>query len=236
MASRKEEKERLKAERLERERQAQAGERRKRMVGYGVGGVLAVAAVVALLAVALSGGDGDAEGGDAAGGGGGDGASAYPEGSVPEQRITDLDQAVEAAGCELEESRSEGNTHVEPGTDVSYKGNPPTSGDHYPVPAEDGVYDEQPQIGNLVHAHEHGRVVIQFDPEVPEGVKGDLLALYEEDPYHMILSPNATDMPYEVAATAWTRTLGCEEVSPEAFDAIRAFRDEFRDEGPEFVP
>ena len=41
---------------------------------------------------------------------------------------------------------------------------------------------------------------------------------------------------YEMAATAWTRTLGCPKMNDKAFDAIRAFRDEYRDQGPEFVP
>jgi len=47
VASRKEQKEALRRERLEREREAAEQARRKRMVGYGVGGVLALAAVVA---------------------------------------------------------------------------------------------------------------------------------------------------------------------------------------------
>jgi hypothetical protein len=233
MASRKEEKEQLRTERLERERQAKSAERRKRLVGYGVGGVLAVAALAAIVVVLV--------GGDGSGGGGSESeqaASAYPEGgTVPAAEVTNLQDAVDGASCQLEESESEGNEHVEPPTDVQYQANPANSGDHYPVDwTEDGVYTEQPELERLVHAHEHGRIVVQFDPAVSEDVKADLLALYEEDPYHMILTPNATDMPYQVAATTWTRTLGCEEMGPQVFDAIRAFRDEFRDEGPEFVP
>jgi hypothetical protein len=231
MASRKEQKERLKAERLEREREAQAAERRKRLVGYGAGGVLVVGVIIALAVVILAG-----RGDDGGSAGGTELASTgdFPEGSVPPQEITDLEEAVEAANCKLSEDEAEGNTHTD--QPVEYEANPPTSGDHFPVPAEDGVYTEQPETEELVHSHEHGRIIIQFDPAVPESVKGDLKALYDEDPYHMILTPNATDMPYEVAATTWTRTLGCQEMNEEVFDAIRAFRDEYRDEGPEFVP
>lgn len=230
MASRKEEKERLKAERLERERQAQAGERRKKLVGYGVGGVLACAALVAIVLVFVTGAG---NGGDSAAG---SADADYPEGSVPEQQIADLDEAAEAANCEVLELDSEGNAHVEPPTEVEYQASPPNSGDHYPSDwTEDGVYGEQPELERLVHAHEHGRIIIQFDQAVPDEVKGGLKALYDEDPYHMILTPNATDMPYEVAATTWTRTLGCEQMNEQVYDAIRAFRDDFRDEGPEFV-
>jgi hypothetical protein len=231
MSSRREQKERLKAERLERERQAQAAERRKRLVGYGVGGVLALAAVVAIL-VALLGGGGGASGSES------DlvAMGEYPEGSVPPPETADLEEAARAANCKLEESPEEGNAHVSTDTNVEYQANPPTSGDHYAVPADDGAYTETPPTEALVHSLEHGRIFIQFDPAVPESVKGDLKALYDEDPYHMVIAPNDTDMPYEVAATAWTRTLGCPKMNDKVFDAIRAFRDEYRDEGPEFVP
>lgn len=231
MASRKEQKERLKAERLERERQAQSAERRKRLVGWGAGGVLVVAVLAALVVVVFAGGDG--------GNGGGAepvSSSEFPEGSVPPEETADLEEAANAADCKVEETDVEGNEHVPPDTQVEYEANPPTSGDHFAVPADDGAYTEAPETGALVHALEHGRVFVQFDPAAPESVKGDLKALYDEDPYHMIIAPNETDMPYEVAATTWTRALVCEQMGEEAFDAIRAFRDEYRDEGPEFVP
>ncbi len=233
MASRKEQKERLKAERLERERQAQSAERRKQLVGYGAGGVLVVGVIVALVVVILAGGNDD---GGAAGGAELASADEFSEGSVPAQDVTDLEEAADAAGCKLKESPSEGNEHVPPDTEVEYGTNPPTSGDHFAVPADDGAYVEAPETSALVHSLEHGRIFIQFDPAAPESVMGDLKALYDEDPYHMIIAPNETDMPYEVAATAWTRTLGCPEMNEDVFDAIRAFRDEYRDEGPEFVP
>jgi hypothetical protein len=51
----------------------------------------------------------------------------------------------------------------------------------------------------------------------------------------MLMFPNP-DMPYEVAATAWTSMITCDSYGPEAIDALRAFRDEFRGLGPESVP
>ena len=47
---------------------------------------------------------------------------------------------------------------------------------------------------------------------------------------------NVTDMPYEVAATAWTQLLGCKTLNDRTFDALRAFGDRYVDEGPERVP
>jgi len=231
MASRKEQKERLKAERLERERQAQSADRRKRLVGYSLAGVLAIALVIGLGVLALGGvlGGGDSSGSTTSQG-------EYPEGSVPPVETADLEEAARTADCKLETSPEEGSTHVSTDTDVQYEANPPTSGDHYEVPAEDGAYTETPLTETLVHTLEHGRIFIQFDPAAPETVKGDLKALFDEDPYHMVIAPNDTDMPFEVAATAWTQSLGCPKMNDDVFDAIRAFRDEYRDQGPEFVP
>lgn len=228
MSSRREQKEALRAERQAREQQAAAAERRKRLVGYGAGGVLSLAALVAIVVVLASGGDGGGAGEPSAE------AGDFPAGSVPPVEVTDFEEAADAAGCKLEENPEEGSTHVtEP---VEYKANPPTSGDHDQIPAEDGAYTDAPPKENLVHSLEHGRILIQYSPDVPDSVKGDLKALFDEAPYHMIIAPNETDMPYQVAATAWNQVLGCEEMNPQVFDAIRAFREEFLDKGPEFVP
>ncbi len=230
MSSRREQKEALKSERLEREREAKAAERRKRLVGYGAGGALVVAAAIALIVVLVAGGDG------ASGGVTPPGSDELPEGSVPPVETADLDEAVKASGCKLTQDEDEGSTHVPNDQEVEYRANPPTSGDHWAVPAEDGAYTEPPPSEELVHSHEHGRVMIQYDPATDEATKANLTALFDEDPYHMIITPNETDMPYEVAATTWTRTLGCEEMNDQVYDAIRAFKDEYRDQGPEFVP
>lgn len=227
MASRKDEKERLKAERLARERDAAAAARRKRLVGYGAGGGLAVAAVVAVIVVIAAGGG---NGGSASGGARGE----FPEGSVPPTTTADLQQAARAADCKLENFPEQGNGHVR--TSVDYETNPPTSGDHNPIPAEDGAYTDAPETEALVHSLEHGRVIIQFDPGAPDAVKGDLKALFDELQYHVILTPNETDMPFEVAATAWTQSVGCPQLNERAFDAIRAFYQQYVDQGPEFVP
>src|SRR6266508_152341 len=58
MASRKEEKERLRAQRLAAERSAQSGGRRRLYAGYAVAGILTVAVIAGLVAVIASGGGG----------------------------------------------------------------------------------------------------------------------------------------------------------------------------------
>jgi hypothetical protein len=234
MSHRREQKEALRQQRLEEQQRAGEAARRKRLVGYGAAGVLVVAAIVALAVVALAGG------GDDGGGGGGDGGSgatvSYPDDppAIPQAREFDLKKAAQAAGCKLQNPRNEGATHVT--SPVKYKANPPTSGNHHPNPAQDGAYESNPGTEHLVHALEHGRIEIQFRPNAPQRVIDQLKALYDEDTYHTILLPNGTKMPFLVAATAWDHSLGCTQMNDRVFDAIRSFKDTYRDKGPEFVP
>src|SRR4051812_32379141 len=107
MASRKEQKEALRAERLEREREAATKERRRRLVGYGVGGALVLAVIAVIAVLAVSGGG--------SGGGDGDGQSAsadFPKGTAPAQRTTELSAAAQAAGCKLSHPANEGRGHT----------------------------------------------------------------------------------------------------------------------------
>ena len=149
---------------------------------------------------------------------------------------TDLEEAADAASCDLElDLPDEGNTHISPSKPTSYDTSPPTSGDHDQVPLADGAYAETPEERYFVHSMEHGRVLILYNPDLPEEDQLALKGAFEEDPDGMALFPYP-DMPYDVAATAWTQLLGCDTYSPEALDAIREFRDEFRGKGPEAIP
>jgi hypothetical protein len=227
MASRKDEKERRRQERLERERTQADEARRRRLYAIVAGSLLALAAVVAVVvAIAAGGGDGD-------GGGGGGQKLDVDAVAPPVQQAGELNAAAKAADCRLENPPIEGRTHVEE-DDVKYKTNPPTSGNHYPIPAEDGAYAGSPPINRLVHSLEHGRILVWYDPAIPRRRLGQLKGLFDEDPYHMIVVPNRR-MPYKVAATAWGHLAGCRKVTDETFDLLRAFRDRYRDKGPEFA-
>ena len=242
MSSRKEQKEQMRQERMRREQEAKAAQRRKQLVGYGVGGALAVAAVVIVVVLLASGGDD---------GGGTDPASAdvYPTGvSIPGpgQLATDLEAAADAAGCELESNRAESRDHVEdPNESLTYEQNPPNSGRHFALPADDGIYEEAPDKEELVHTLEHGRVIIWFQPDLPGDARGALRTLFEEDSHQLVVTPNQTQMPYAVAATAWNadppplgsgQTLGCPRYNERVLDALRAFAGEHRGNGPEPIP
>ena len=127
---------------------------------------------------------------------------------LPAVAIERLDNAAQAAGCELRSPRNEGVAHeAREFTAADYRSNPPTSGTHFPQWAADGVYEPgtTPPLGELVHALEHGRVQLQYAedaaPETPARLR--LLVDELEGGYHLLLFQNRTGMPYAVAATAW---------------------------------
>jgi hypothetical protein len=227
MSHRREQKEALRRERELREQQARAAQQRKRMVGYGAAGLIAT-------------------GGDDAGSGPGEAGNVFPDGgSFPEQTLFDVGPAARAAGCELQEKRATSREHTTSlDQAVKYNTNPPTTGRHYQIPAQDGIYGQAPRDEELVHTMEHGRVIIWVKPSLPEDQRADIRALVEDDPYQMVLVPRR-NMPSAVAATAWHaepapngagRLLLCDEVNDKTFDALAAFRDENRSQGPEPVP
>jgi len=50
-----------------------------------------------------------------------------------------------------------------------------------------------------------GRIELQYRPGAPATVIGQMRSLFNErGAYHSLLFENNTNMPYEVAATAWT--------------------------------
>jgi hypothetical protein len=238
VSSRQEEKERRRLERQAREQAEASKAANKRRLQLVAGGVLGLAAIAAVIAAVVSGGGG--------GGGGSSKASAdYVNASLPAKKISDFDAAVKAAGCTFKTYPSEGRSHLPSDTAVNnkYKTNPPTSGDHRPTPAQDGVYapGNSPDKENAVHALEHGRIELEYKKGASKQVQGQVNALFNEklkgvEGYHKLMFENNTNMPFEVAAVAWTQLLGCPTMNAQVPDAIRAFEDRFVNKGPEIIP
>lgn len=228
MSSRQEEKERRRREREEAERKAaQSGASRKRLAMV-LGAVLVAAvAVIVGLAVATGGEEGANQ--------------AQGDTAIPAFEITNPAEAARAAGCRLEDHRSEGRGHTSEA--VQYRTNPPTSGSHDPVAAQDGIYPVggPPDVEQSVHSLEHGRINIQFKKGTPAETINRLEALMNfevkgEQGYHALLFENQTNMKHAVAATAWTKSLTCPQMNDKVFDAVRAFWRTNVDKGPEFIP
>jgi hypothetical protein len=230
----KSDREKRRQERVEAE-SAEAGSNRNRMiVGYAIAStvVLAIAAVILILA---SGGDG----GGAAEGDAHINLNASigsTNGVEPDNRagtepaaakVTDLQAAVKNAGCKLRLGlEDEGSSHIPQNSKApDYKTNPPTSGNHVEPPYQqaDGAYAEMPAEIDIVHSLEHGRLEIQYSPDLPEKDQLALKGLYDTMYGATLLFPNDA-MPYEVAATTWTNMLTCSSYKGAAtLDAIRAF-------------
>jgi Protein of unknown function (DUF3105) len=238
VSSRQEEKRRRREEREARERAEKAAAARRKRLSLALGGLLgagAIAVVVVVVVIGLGGGGN--------GGGGGDGGPGTAEASVqiPAQEIGDLDRAAKAASCRVTHPEIEGATHeTRDFTEADYKTNPPTSGNHFPEWAEDGVYEpgNTPQLGQLVHTLEHGRINVQYKQGTPQNTVDQLEALLAEssDGYHMLLYENPTGMDAQVAATMWGHSVTCPQMNDQVFDVLRTFRASYIDQGPEDVP
>jgi hypothetical protein len=220
MAHRAEEKERRRQERIAQEEAARKAAARKRTLQIGGGAVLGIAVVAVVAIVALAGGD---DKGDST------------------ANVTKLAATAKAAGCTFSQFKSEGRNHT--ASKVTYKTNPPTSGNHNPTPAQDGFYraGNSPPKENFVHSLEHGRIEFQYKPGTPAADVAKLRRLAEEPfngtaGYHVLLFENNTDMPAQFAATAWTKSITCPTLSAAALGAMREFRTAFTDKGPEFIP
>ena len=242
VSSRQEEKQKRREERLAREQAEKAAAARRQrltLAGAVLAGVAVIAVVVLLVSGTLGGGDG------------GDGESASQEVpsseelaeeniTLPEQQIGDLNAAAEAAGCKVTNPPIEGRNHeTKDFTAADYKTNPPTSGSHFPEWYQDGIYGpgETPNLGKLVHTLEHGRIDVQYKPGTPDHTVKQLEALlYEqENGYHMLLFENGTNMDAQIAATAWGHSITCPQFNNKVFDALRTFRAQYIDKGPERV-
>lgn len=143
----------------------------------------------------------------------------------------------ERAGAQLIEHPYQDGIGEHTDDPVRYATNPPTNGPHAFSWAADGNYAgvEPPPTEKIVHALEHGRVVIWYRRGLEAEQVARLERLFDESPHHVLLVENRTDMPCDVAATAWSQGILCRRLDDAGLDAIRAFRDRYVDQGPERV-
>ncbi|MCW3017136.1 MAG: hypothetical protein JWO02_4228 [Solirubrobacterales bacterium] len=235
MSSRQEQKAAARAEREALEAATAKAAARSKRVQMALGAFL-VLAILGGSVFALTTSGGDAKGSGTVQKGGVDAKV-----TLPPVKETDLKKAAAAAGCVLVNPANEGSSHVS--GIVKYKSNPPASGNHNQVPAQDGIYapGNEPAKENWVHSLEHGRIIIQYAPGTPKATIDQLETLGSEElngsaAYHVLVMQNNTTMPYKVAAIAWDHILGCKAMNPQVFDAIRAFRKQYTDKGPELIP
>lgn len=251
--SNREERERLRQQRLAQKSSQGSSDRRRLVLGYALAGILAAAVLAGLFVVITSGGEeGSVDTSDVP-------ESAHVQVEVgsfkglefddregtspPEIQFGDLEESAQEAGCELMlDLDEEGSSHFDDEKDGAYKSNPPTSGDHFASPTEagsgataDGAYLSAPPESRAVHAMEHGRVQIRYAPDLPEEQQLALKGVFDENPDGIVMFPDP-DLPYDVAVSAWTNAVGCKTYDPLVLDVVQNFRDTFRGNGPENVP
>lgn len=140
-------------------------------------------------------------------------------------------------------------THIAHGTSAAdWISNPPTGGQHWDRPADNGNYDQAPADEEIVHSMEHGYVWISYRPAdaVPRsstssaglkpGLSEDeinrLKEIVKSDDWKIILSPRDKNDSV-IALASWGRLLKMEEPD---YDKIKDFIKTYRNRGPEKTP
>jgi hypothetical protein len=145
-----------------------------------------------------------------------------------------LRAALEQQGCTVDSQADPGREHV---TEARYSVNPPAGGNHNAVPSPAGFYElaNAPGDAHLVHALEHGFVVVWYRPDgVNPGTVDGLRELARSHPW-VVVVPRPT-LPSALAATAWHRRLLCPGGPADPLGAdgpIGNFVTAFRNQGPE---
>lgn len=127
-----------------------------------------------------------------------------------------------------------GQDHIPQGSAVPtpYNSNPPTSGPHWPEPANWGVYKTTLSDEQVVHNLEHGGIWISYKPDAISAETIVQLEDFAKRYRKVVVEPRSVnDSPIVLAA--WTRVQKLDQYDE---TAILKFIGEFYDQGPEKVP
>lgn len=103
-----------------------------------------------------------------------------------------------------------GRGHVPEGTKVTnYNSNPPTSGDHWPVPLSWGFYDAVVADEQAVHNLEHGGIWISYK-DIDDQTKKELKALAEQYNQAVIVTSRPKN-DSRIAVASWGRLMKLDE-------------------------
>jgi Protein of unknown function (DUF3105) len=135
-----------------------------------------------------------------------------------------LGDVVRKAGCSL--SEFDHKPH-----------NPPVSGRFIEQDrAADGSYvgRKPPSLPATIHAMYHGRVLVQYRPDLPAAQVKQLERFVESDSNMVLLFANQTAMHAPVAATSYLSVMTCPRVDAQSLRALRVYRDRRRGFGQAF--
>lgn len=142
-------------------------------------------------------------------------------------KFSSLRKAAEEADCTLlMHVAPRRGKQLPPGAPTpDYQTTPPVSGAFAAPPRQqaDGAYLNLPDDPSQVGALNHGRLAIQYAPDLSDEIQLEMKGLYDTMYGATLLFPN-DEMSYAIAATTWGNLLGCVNYTGQAtLDAIRAF-------------
>lgn len=159
------------------------------------------------------------------------GAYVWLESAGTEADLDTLAETGRAALQRVESIPSAGGGHLAPGQFYRYRDRFPTSGPHDLTPTPPGVYREAQPPTKLVHALEHGNIVIYYD--APGDATMDRLtrwAAVHDGPWSGLVVTPDPGLGQAIVLTAWARRLRLDPFDPAA---AAAFIDAYRGRGPE---
>ncbi len=131
----------------------------------------------------------------------------------------------------IESLPNRGRTHLTTGQSYSYRDDFPTSGPHAPFWAYPGFYTDSQPPTMLVHALEHGHVVIYYDQPAPENIAiiKQWAGTYSGN-WSGVLAVPRRGLKDKIVLTAWQKRM-----KMDTFDTkiAAAFIDAYRGRGPE---
>ncbi len=114
---------------------------------------------------------------------------------------------------------------------------PPTSGLHYPVWADWGVYDVPVPFRFQVHNLEHGGILVHEGTGLSSADKAQIVAFWRQAPPYVLVTPETfAQFPKNaVVVTSWQRWMVCKPYTARSLAAIRVYRNVYRGTGPEQI-
>ncbi len=151
--------------------------------------------------------------------------------ATAERAFLALAAAGEASLSQVKTERSLGGGHLAAGATRTYTSRFPTSGSHHAVPTAPGFYTMSQQPIHLVHALEHGHIVVYYDR--PDATVLETLkhwaGLYTGHWDGVVVTP-MPGLGEKIVLTAWAKRLDQRRFG---VPAAAAFIDAFRGRGPE---
>lgn len=162
---------------------------------------------------------------------GGGGGFAWWQSQRAEAAFLRLAAEGQAALTQVRNLASAGGGHLSPGQSHVYDDRYPTSGIHDPNWVKPGLYDRPQGPTRLVHALEHGNIVVYYERPGDAVLEtlGQWADLYDGQWDGVVVTP-LSGLGDKVVMTAWRKRLDLAPFDPAA---AAAFIDAYRGRGPE---